>query len=141
MVYHYYNFGHGHFACTSNIYSILPQIKGIPCILFSVCSSVCPSVRPSVYPGLVGRTFSSRILQLGTFDQHDEIRMLIVFQGRGLKDKVVLSHSRKTLKTGYRINSKLQDHTTWYKRSSRWEKNAYGFSRSEVKGPSCIVTQ
>ena len=53
---------------------------------------IASSVRPSVCLGLVG----SRILQLGTFDQHDERKMPIVIQGRRLKVKVVLSHSRKT---------------------------------------------
>ena len=60
---------------------------------YGIVSSVCPSV----CPGLVGKTVSSRILQLSTFDQHDERKMPIVFQGQRSKVKVVLSHSRKTL--------------------------------------------
>ena len=63
---------------------------------YGIASSVRPSVCPSVCPGLIGRSVSSRILQLGTFDQHDERRMPIVIQGRRLKVKVILSHSRKT---------------------------------------------
>ena len=42
------------------------------------------SVYLSVCLGLVGQNVSSRILQLGTFDQHDERKMPIVFQGEVL---------------------------------------------------------
>ena len=56
-----------------------------------------PSVCLVCLSGLVSRTVCSRILQLGTVDQHDERKMPIVFQGRRSKVKFVLSHSRKTL--------------------------------------------
>ena len=68
-----------------------------------------PSVCPSVCPGLVGRTNSP-----GSFDQHDETKMPVVFQGRRSKLKVVLSHSRKTSQAGYRLNHQFQDLTAWY---------------------------
>ena len=54
---------------------------------YSIALSVCSSVCPTVCPGLVGRTVSSRILQLGTIDQHDRRKMPIVFQGRWSKGK------------------------------------------------------
>ena len=41
-------------------------------------------------------TISSRVLKLGTFDQYNEWKMLIVFQDRKSKVKVELSQSRKT---------------------------------------------
>ena len=44
-------------------------------------SDVRLSICPSVCPGLLGQTVSPRILQLGTFDQHDKRKMPIVFQG------------------------------------------------------------
>ena len=69
--------------------------------------------RPSFCLGFVGRTVSSRILQLCTVDQHDEWKMTNVSLERS-KLKVVLSHSRKTLQTGYRMHLKVQDHTNWY---------------------------
>ena len=91
--------------------------------IYIIASSDCPSV----CPGLVGRTVSPRIgtsdqhsekkmlssmiLQLSTIDYHDERKMPFVFQGQRSKVKVVLSHSRKTLLAGYRINRMLQDHT------------------------------
>ena len=56
---------------------------------YGIASSIRPSVRPSVCQSLVGRTVGSRILQLGTFDQHDERKMPIVIQRRRLKVKVV----------------------------------------------------
>ena len=49
-------------------------------------SSVCPSVCAD----LVGRTVSSKILQLGTFDQNYKRKMSIVSQCRRSKVKVVL---------------------------------------------------
>ena len=44
--------------------------------------------RPSVCLGLVDQTVSSRILQFGTFDQHDGRNMLFVFQDRRSKVNV-----------------------------------------------------
>ena len=54
---------------------------------------ITSSDSPSVCPGLVGRTVSSRILQLGTFDQHNER----LFKSWRSKVKIILSHSRKKL--------------------------------------------
>ena len=51
------------------------------------------SVHLSICPGFVGRTVSSRILQLGTFDQHDEEDAYCFSRS---KVEAVLSHSRKT---------------------------------------------
>ena len=39
------------------------------------------------------------------------------------------------------MNHKIQDHTTWYNWSPWWEKDAYCFSRFEVKGQGLIVTK
>ena len=62
-----------------------------------ICPSLCLSVCPSDCYGLVGRTVSSRIIQLGTFDKHDERKMPIVFWGQRSKVEVIVTHSRKTL--------------------------------------------
>ena len=59
--------------------------------------SITSSVSPSVCPGLVDRIVSSRILQLGTFDQHNERNMPIVIQSWRSKVQIILSHSRKKL--------------------------------------------
>ena len=45
---------------------------------YSIASSVCLSV----CLGLVGPTISPRILKLGTFDQHGEKKIPIIFQGQ-----------------------------------------------------------
>ena len=46
-----------------------------------VLDGIMVQPRPSACPGLVGQTISSRILLLGTFDQHEE-RKMQCFQGR-----------------------------------------------------------
>ena len=56
------------------VYFIRPSLRGR--IMVKRCPSVCP--------GLVGRSVSSKILQLGTFDQHKR-KMPTVFQGRSSK--------------------------------------------------------
>ena len=50
-----------------------------------------------------------------------------------LRGRCLLSNSRKTLQAGYRIDPKLQDHTTWYNWSLWWVEYASYYSRSEVK--------
>ena len=47
---------------------------------YGIASSVCLSVYLSVCPGIVGRTVSCRILQLGTVDKHYVREVAISFK-------------------------------------------------------------
>ena len=81
-------------ACSA-FFSLLDKKRRPYFIRPSLTGRISVERRPCVCPRLVGRTVSSRILQLGTFDQHDARKMPIVFYGWRSKVRVVLSRSRK----------------------------------------------